>query len=540
MAFLLAQGGSTLYKINPSTGVATALTLPTGVTLSTTRKPRFAVMNQFVAVVNSPTVNLAIDPEGAVRVMCPRSPTSGAVVTSGGVGAITGAIQTKVSFVVLGTDGTLLMESPLSPASVSVSLASNSIALTGIPISFDNVTARRVYRNLSGGTVFYKVLDVDGNVTSTATTNTSDASLQLLPVSVNDLIAPPGTISSSRMRNIVSWKSRLWGVGSDPAQVDTVVFTESNKVYAWPNSVVAYPTGADADGIVAFAPRRDQLGVLKRNGLWQITGSGSGSTGISTASVSLVQVVFGKGGCIAPDTVVTINDRVYWLADDGVWEWGPDGVKNITDETVSPWFKTDTYFNRGRFANAFARYNVQRNQYELHLADVDSEVEDRWVSFNLNLRRWFGPHKTAQFTPSHAILGQDLDGLPLSLVGGTDGTIYVANSILCRDGANAAIDMDCVGPFHSKDGPDIDHYWGQLSVLTKIEDVGTLTITPTVGRFDSTAQDAIEHDLTKGRERMRRLGEGAMVKLQFQQNVIDQGAVIYGYEIAPVHETGRH
>ena len=51
MAFLLTQAGSTLYKVNLSSGTATALTLPTGVTLSTTRKPKFALLNQWVAMV---------------------------------------------------------------------------------------------------------------------------------------------------------------------------------------------------------------------------------------------------------------------------------------------------------------------------------------------------------------------------------------------------------------------------------------------------------------------------------------------------------
>ena len=72
MSFILAQAGTSLYKIDPSSGAATALTLPSGVTLSTARKPHFAVLNQFVVMVNSPTRNLMIDPEGTVRVLVPR------------------------------------------------------------------------------------------------------------------------------------------------------------------------------------------------------------------------------------------------------------------------------------------------------------------------------------------------------------------------------------------------------------------------------------------------------------------------------------
>lgn len=541
MGFLLAQGGSSLYKVDPATGVGTLLTLPSGVTLSTARKPKFAVLDQFVVMVNSPSVNLAIDPEGVVRVLCPRAPTFAPSVASGGSGSITGTIQAKVSFVVLGSDGTLLFESPLSPSSVGAALSANSASFGFGATSLDSITARRVYRNINGGTVFYRVMDIDGNSGSTGVSNVSDAALTLLPVDSGILVAPPGTLQTSRMRNVVSWKSRLWGVGSDAASVDTVVYSESRKVYAWPNSLVAYPTGQDTQGIVAFAPRRDQLGVLKRDGLWQIAGAASGSSGISNPS--LVQVVYGKAGCIAPDTVVTVNDKSYWLADDGVWEWGPSGVQNITDETVKPWFESKSadnlYFNPAQFANAFARFNVKTNSYELHLALAGSSNIDRWVSFNLTNRKWYGPHKTDAFTPSHAYLAKDANNLPMSLVGGTDGVIYVANQSTFRDGSNTAIALDAIGPFHNANAPDIEHFWGQLSMLTKIEGAGILTVVPTVGRLDTAPQAPMTHNLTTGREQLPILGDGAMCQLRFKQLDVNQGATIYGYEIDPVFENGR-
>lgn len=541
MGFLLVQGGSSLYKIDPSTGTATALTLPTGVTLSTTRKPRFAILNQFVAMVNSPSRNLIIDPEGTVRLMVPPAPAAAPVLASGGAGNVTGDVRLRCSFVTLGSDGQLYTETALSPVGNVVTLSSNSLAISRVPISTDSsISARRIYRNIAGGETFYKLLDVDGNTATTAVSNLTDALLELLPVDSGILVAPPGTLETGRMRIICSWKSRLWGVGSDPTQVDDVLFTESNKVYAWPNLIPAYPKGQNTEGIVAFAPRRDQLGVLKRDGLWQITGSASGSTGISTSSVSLVQIVYGKAGCIAPDSVVTVNDRVYWLGNDGVWEWGPEGVKNISNETVKPWFDKDsTYFNASRFPNAFAKFNEARNCYSLHLAANGSSVEDRWVEFNLTSRKWYGPHKTGAFTPSHAASGLDANGLPLTLVGGTDGVVYVANQATFRDGAATLIDMDCIGPFHSANAPDMDHHWGELSVLSKVESGGTLSVTPKVGRLNSAAQSAISHDLTKGREVLRIIGDGALCQLRFQQASLNQGATIYGYEIDNVFENGK-
>lgn len=532
MAFILAQGGSSLYKIDPTSGVATALTLPSGVTLSTTKKPRFAVLNQWVIIVNSPSKNLAIDPEGTVRVLVPKAPTAAMNVAVGAGTGYTGTRQFKQSFIVNDSDGNLLMESPLSPASQTLVMANQDAALTRIAISEDSISARRIYTTSSLGTQYYQIVDLDGNVGTSINTNLADASLTLLPVVSTVLNSPPGTLGGGpKLKNIVAWKNRLWGVSDDPSLVDTVYYTDDGKVYAWAYNLTAYPKGNDAEGVIAFAPRRDQLGLLKRNGLWQIAGT-------SNANFTLTQIAVGKAGCIAPDSVVIINDMAYWLGRDGIYEWGPGGVKSISDELVDSWFKTDTYFNRSRFQYAFSRYNPMQDQLEVHIAAAGSSSEDRWVTFNFSNRKWYGPNKTAAFTPNSAALVYDANALPVVIVGGTNGILYQVNQTSFVDGTSSAIDMDVFTPFHTVDAPDIEHSWQELSMETKIQSGGTLTITPYVGRLDATAGPNILHDMTKGRERLRRIGNGPMLQFRFRENTANQNAVIYGYEL-PFHELGR-
>src|SRR5262245_56242531 len=135
MAFLVVQGGSSLYKVDPDSGSATALTLPTGVTLDTTRKPRMAVLNQWVVIVNSPTRNLAIDPEGTVRVLVPKGPLSPPYMVGGSGTGLTGSYKVKQSFIVEDTAGNLLMESPLSPASPAVSVTNKDLSILLAAIS---------------------------------------------------------------------------------------------------------------------------------------------------------------------------------------------------------------------------------------------------------------------------------------------------------------------------------------------------------------------------------------------------------------------
>jgi hypothetical protein len=416
-------------------------------------------------------------------------------------------------------------------------LTNQNASLTDIARSTDDISARRLYRTLTDGAVYFHLLDHDGNTSEALINGTSDAALELLPALSDTLTSPPGTIPSIRFKWIVEWKSRLWAIADDPTLLDTVFVTETNKVYAWPNSIVAYPTGQDEFGIVGLVPRRNQLGIIKRNGLWQINASSSG-TGLTLSNISVQQITFGKAGCISADTIVVVNDRAFWLGNDGVYEWTDNGVRNITDEKVAPWFKSDTYFNRSKFPDAFAKYNEQRNQYELHLAAAGSSDIDRWVALNITNGQWYGPHKTGLFTPTHAAHLVDSNGLPIALVGSSAGVIYTANATTFRDGAATAIDMDVFTPFYHGNAPDIVHYWDEVSALSKIEAAGTLSITPYVGRLDASAGTAISHDLTKGRERLRRLGVGPMLRFRLRHNTVNQSATIYGFEV-PFHEVGR-
>ena len=536
MAILVVQSGGSLYRMDLSAGTTTTLTLPTDVTLSTTRKPRFAVLNQWTVVVNSPTRNLAIDPEGTIRVLVPKAPTHPPLAVVGSSTGLTGDYIFKASFIITNSDGELLMESPLSSPSITLAATNDDISLSDIALSLDTISARRIYRTLAGGSAFFHLADVEGNTNATLLDATTDAKLALLPA-IPSLSSPPGTLPGIRFKNIVEWKSRLWAVADDTALIDTVYISDTNKVYAWNNTVTAYPTGMDASGIIAFAKRKNQLGLLKRDGLWQISGSSS-STGISVTNISVSQIAFGKAGCIAPDSVVTINDKAYWLGKDGVYEWSDNGVRNVTIDTVGPWFTSDTYFNRSRFVNAFAKYNELRDTYDLHLANAGDSTENRWVSLNLKTGGWYGPHVTAAFTPTHAASCVDTNNLPMVLVGGSDGVVYTGNSANFRDGAATAIDFDVYGPWHGLDAPDIEHFWGELSMLSRVEAAGTLTITPTVGRLNSSAGAAISHDLTLGRERLRRLGAGALCRLRLRHNTVNQGVSVFGYEFS-VHELGR-
>ena len=527
MGFYLAQAEDALYKVSASDGAVTTLTLYPGVTLDTTRRPRGAVLGRMIAWVHSPNRSLWIDEANHVWPLALSAPTSAPSLAAGGGSGLTGAYRAKVTFLVKDDFGNVLLESDFSPlSSTSAALANSDLTYSNLPVSPDSiVNARRIYRTASGpGTTYFIAFDVEDNVTTTISDGTSDESIAL-NVAPTDL----GPAPSNRIELICVWKDRLWA--KIPEYPDYVYFSALRKPYAWPatHSYECGPVGADLYGVTGFIPRRDELGVCRRNVLWKIIGDGP-------SNFSRIKVVEGVG-CMAPDSIVIIRDVGYWLGEDGVYTWGPEGVLCISRDTVHPWFTTDAHFNRATFSQAVAFWNPRDDTYNLLLSAAGSTTLNRWVSYDTRRKIWLGPHLTSVSTPTAAALLEDADDLFLPCLGFADGHIRKLNqSGFSDDGA--AIAFDVITKFHSGENPDLTHYWGELSVLTKVESAGTLTITPTVGRLDATAGAAITHTLTTGRERLRRLGVGALCSLRFQQSTNAQGVTIYGYEI-PFHELGR-
>lgn len=529
MAFYLAHAGATLQKIDVA-GIVETLTLPAAVTMSVARRSRFAVLNNSVLVVNGPSINLRVrTSDMAVRPLSIPAPVTVVTVGAGAAGVLTGPYKYWTSFCERDA-GVLISESPLSSVSATFTLTAQRAALSDLPVSTTTgVNDLRIYRSTSGGSVPFPLGYRGDNATLTYSDNTPDASLGSTSVDT-DLGNPAGTTASDYLTQITEWKQRLWAVSN--TFPDTVIYSGVGKWYAWPalNSLDVNPKGQGTSGLVAFLVRRDELGLAKRRSISKIVGTSSANYQIINVSPTI--------GVFAPESVVTIGDVVYFLSDDGVYAWDSSGVNRIDTERVAAWFTTDTYFNRARFVNAFAVWNKRENTYELHLAAAGSSFEDRWVSFDLARRVWLGPHKTDAFTPSCAAALEDADARGVLMVGGLDANLYRANDPVQSDGSTA-IDFDVTTGVYSGGEPAMTKHWGALTVLTRPQSAGTLSVAPTVGTIDAVAQSALSHDLTLGRERLARLGDGELLSLRFRQNTNGQDCQIYGFEVEPVSAVGR-
>ncbi len=524
MAFTLLQVGATLQSINSTGALSGALTLPSGVQLATNRVPRFAKFKNYVVVVNTPSRPISVDTSGVVRVLTPTAPTTAVALSAGAAGTLTGSYLALQTYLILDSLGNVIAESDFSPLMSAAFTVTNQKLHAAFGLSSDDVSATQLYRTTNGGSTYFPWARVDGNVTATYESDSSDESLGEAAAAVRGT-APDLTL-------IAEWGGRLWGV--DRSDVDDLRYTEAGTMYGWSalNTLPIPHVGANAAGITALIPRRNALGVPRLDSFNQVTGSQR--TNFAPVTVNGGE----KVGCVSQESVAVFNDVAYFLYRDGVYRWNSEGISCITNGRVRSWFTTDTYFNRAMFWRAFAEFDPIALKYRLFLASPGSVYNDRWIEYDLTTDTWWGPHRTDAFTPTCAVLVQGSNMQEYCMVGSLEGFLSQDQDAR-NDWGVSPIALSAETQSNEAKQPDYEKYYGELSVFTK-EQPGTLTVTPKVGEIDSaTAGTPFSMDMSQGRQRLGRLGRGKTASLVFENAVIDQDVVIYGYEINPVNVVGR-
>lgn len=533
MASYLVQSGTTLYLVTRA-GVQTAITLPMGVTLtgaaSRCRVVVFGASNApQIIVVGGLTKDIYISSSGVARVLQIAPPVAAPALTAGAATDLTGAYTVWVSFKVKDDNGKTLIESALSPASTpSAALTNQTLRMDGIPVSSEStVNSRGIYRSMSGGNVPYPWFDIDDNSTLAEDRGVVDALLALLPTTAVSIGTPPD------LALITTWKDRLWA--TPRLKPDYTRWTEERVFYAWnpTNELVVPPLFTDAYGVTAYIPRRDQLGIARRNRLYQVTGDSNDTFQRTCISEIL--------GCVSQESVVVVRDIAYFLGERGIVEWTADSVGYVSEAQVDPWFTSDTYFNRALFSSVQGRYNPSTDAVEFLLPAAGSSNLDRWIAFDLKRRCWLGPHTTAAFTPTccgtdssdHGILTSS-QGYPLAVFGASDGYLYY------RDDTNAdddqtAVALDVTLPALGGFDPAVTKVWRQPAVHTRAETAAApgnrLIVTPTVGDLSASASPAQVHDLTREHGRLGRLGFGRYLSLRLQHSGVGESVRIFGIDL---------
>lgn len=525
MAFTLVQAGASLYAVNTDGAVSSALTLPTNITLAANRIPRFARFQNYVVVVNTPSRPISVGVDGTVRVLTPLPPATAATLSGANGGALSGRFQEKQTFLLLDSENNLISESDYGPTASAVTIASKYLQAAGVNLSGETVSASRLYRTTDNGAVFFQWIDVDGNVTTTISDDRSDASL--------GLIAGPILGSAPDLVLIKEWGGRLWGVGRGDG--DNLRWTQAGTMYGWSafNTLPIPHVGDDRFGVTALAPRKDFLGVGRRNSLIQIPSDPNGNFRPITVAEEC--------GILSQESTVTYGDAVFFLWYDGVYRWDASGLTNMsTAGNVHSWFATDDYFNRGMFSQSFAVLDRSNTTYNLFLCAPGSTTPNYYIEMDLESGKFFGPHRIDAFTPSCALVVRGTNDQPFNMVGSVEG--YLSQDVETRaDWKLTPIVTKAVSKRFTGPDPDRNTYFGELSLLTEasLATTATATITASVGELrDHTLSTPMPLDLTQSRQRLFRVGQGKTAQLQFETTGLGDHLIVHGYTI-PIADVGR-
>lgn len=515
MAFTVIQAGTSLQLLDTSGALAT-LTLPTGVTLSSTLKPRFTVYGRYVVLVNSPSRPLSIDGSGTVRVLTPAPPVNIPILSGVTAGGLTGTYQVKYTYLIQDVAGNIISESGFSPTSAAVTISAKMLRVSNISLSPDpQVTATRFYRTTTLGTTYFPWFDLPGNTQTTFEDDLPDASL-------GEVAAGP-LGSAPDLTLIVNYKERLFGVGR--TNPDDLVYTETGLMYDWSalDDQPISPVGADAQGVTGLIPRRNALGIGKSNKLRQLTGDSADDFAI----VNLTE----NAGISAQESVVVVDDTAYWLWQDGVYRWDANGVTCITDGKVRSWFTTNLYFNRAQYSQAFAVWIPDRNVYRLFLVGIGATTVNRFLDYDIATDTWWGPHKTDAFTPTSGLVRSNSDGIAAATVGSADGYLWQEQAVR-TDGAATPIALSITTTGQDADEPTLEKVFTNLRIANVPQPGGQVLVTPRVGELNAQALgQSLALDLTQANQRVGRIGRGKTVTLTFANAVAGQDVQLLGYEI---------
>jgi len=236
----------------------------------------------------------SVDPVG---IAAPgTAPTSAA----GAAGALTGAYSVKVTFAIESA-GVTLYESNPADASNTVTLSSEQLSLSAVPVSGDTrVTHRYVYRTVSGGSKWF----FDGKIAdNTTTTYTSTQADSLLGRMVETNHGQPSTAPIC-----IGVNERLAWIDGNKVRLSEANVSDAYMEYQVSTRYWEIPGNGQGTGLAAVynpATGRQDLYVFAEDSI-SVLPSGNPNEPL--------QMVVDYIGCAQHDSIVVYNGSVVFLS----------------------------------------------------------------------------------------------------------------------------------------------------------------------------------------------------------------------------------
>ncbi len=175
----------------------------------------------------------------------------------------------------------------------------------------------------------------------------------------------------------------------------------------------------DNDPIVGMETCGSSLLIFKHNSIARFTGTENTTIEIDKDTEGVSKGI----GCIAPGTIVAVDDYVFFLSSLGPYKADESGVLAIgqkIEKELASWDKVN-------WSLAYAVHNKSKRQ--IHLIVPTSNVNDIAWTFDQRTESWTGPHSYG-FSVISAWPFSKADGTDGMMFGGDDGWVRDADNVV--------------------------------------------------------------------------------------------------------------
>ena len=404
--FIVAHGGK-LYKGDDSTRTFSVIKTD----LDPAAQVEMKAFRELLFVVNG--VDRPLKWDGSNVTLAGLDPPQTAPSPSeSGSGGLNGTYRWKVTFV------SPTHESNGSPASVSLTVSNKQVTLSNIPTSSDpQVTKRRVYRTLAGGTDFWFVGEINDNTTTTFVDNVPDSGLgAAIPV---DKDPPP------KGKYLEVFKNRMWMAGV-PGYPKRIFFSEFLEPESWPLSYYAdiqLPSGDEITGLKVLG---ETLVVFSRSAPLVIFGE--------TLFDFVIRRTLSNAGTESHRSIVQIENTLVYLSRQGIFAF--DGaVSRLLSDDITPLFSR---YKPGKLAMSAAVYDTQLKRYRVALHDESfrtassqADTNNCELIYDLRTSSWT---RSTKRVGQYVVLSGPGDRGQLFFTDPNDGLIYEDGTATTFDG----------------------------------------------------------------------------------------------------------
>jgi len=354
-----------------------ALTL-TGITLGTAQRWRFATYNDIVYMVNGANAamkwnfynNTAVMPVGI------EEPSSALTLLEYIEGEVDEMEAGNYYYVFKFYNSTYATESPCSPVSATITIGAELTKMAGVRLTIPAISGInaqinyvKIYRTQKDGSAdgpFY-YLDEVAYSGSAITYEDATADADLGPECDTDCDAPP-----DGAKYIISSDNMIFLAGFE---------SYPNRIYysriGYPEYFTEPTTGAirylnvgraEGDKITGLISRYGKIYIFKESSIWVL----DNPTSPEDVNLKVITAAF---GCIAPDSLVTDEKYIYFLAHEGLCmldaEEGVHKVSGLIDVLFKD--SPETSIPRSVLASASAVYH--ENRYLLSYSSKRTTIE---------------------------------------------------------------------------------------------------------------------------------------------------------------------